>query len=113
MHQRSDSEYHCSLGCDSEYHSWLGLQAADGRGQDAHAASKAVFDFSKISTLAVVIISNSAHLPAAKGVLRDFRHMSWVSGFITGNAFYQCEISIIRIKRRLNPKFKKALGADP
>ena len=78
------------------------MQAADGRGQDAHAASKAVFDFSKISTLAVVIISNRAHLPAAKGVLRDFRHMSWVSGFITGNACYPCGISINRIKCPLN-----------
>jgi hypothetical protein len=46
----------------------LGLQAAVGRGQDAHAASKDVYDWGKISTLSVVIISNLAHLPAAKGV---------------------------------------------
>ena len=82
MHQRSDSEYHCLLGCDSEYHSWLGLQAADGRGQDAHAASKDVFAFGKISTLAVVIISNLAHLLALKGGLGDFMNMSYCHGLV-------------------------------
>lgn len=83
---------------DSEYHCWLGLQAADGRGQDAHPASKDVYDFCKISTLAVVIISNLAHLPAEKGGLGGFRHLSWVNGFTTGNACYLCGISIIRVK---------------
>jgi hypothetical protein len=56
----------------------------------------------RFSTLAVVIISNLAHQPAAKGGLGDFRHMSWVSGFITGNACYLCGISINQIKCPLN-----------
>lgn len=45
----------------------IGLQAADGRVQDAHSVSKDVYDFSKISTLPDAIISNL--LSAAKGGL--------------------------------------------
>ena len=40
----------------SEYHFSFGLQADIGLGQDLPSASKGVYDFSKIPTLAVVII---------------------------------------------------------